>query len=114
MVNKISPDGGVAVAFDLVERDPKTIHDPKHFQVDWDEVFAEPDPGVHSFKGVWKCSYLCFSYVRLWTYRILSIFGVISACCFGLEFGCTACYMIWCCEPCLKLQTLRCIPIRKV
>ena len=87
-----------------INRDPLNIHDKLTFsQIAFEEIFAEPHPGVYSFDAIWSSSHAVFDCVRLWTYRILSICGVVSACCFGFEFACQACCIIWCWTPSMKL-----------
>ena len=99
-------------SLDMDHRDPKKVYDPETFRVAYDTIFAEPDPGVHSLNPIWKSSYSVFSCVRLWSYRIASICGVLSACCWGWSYGCTACYLIWCVTPGLKLLGMLCIPMK--
>ncbi|XP_074646393.1 caveolin-3-like [Tubulanus polymorphus] len=85
----------------LDERDPNGIND--HLLVAFDEVFGEPDPGIHSFYKVWTLTHTVYSGVKLWMYRLLTVIcGIPLMIIWGCFFACASFCTIWCCTPCLR------------
>ncbi|KAM9361524.1 caveolin-1-like [Symphorus nematophorus] len=86
---------------DLINRDPKQIHDDV-IKVDFEDVVAEPD-GTHSVDLVWKCSNIAFTFTKLWFYRSLTIlFGFILSVLWGLVFAITSFVTIWAVGPTVR------------
>ncbi len=85
---------------DLRDRDPTDMN--KHVRVWFEEVLAEPE-GMHSFDRVWRASYVTFTTVKFWCYRVCSLLcGVPFALCWGVYFACLTFLRVWYVVPCIK------------
>ncbi|CAL1531673.1 unnamed protein product [Lymnaea stagnalis] len=83
----------------VTDRDPLKIN--SHLKVNFENIFAEPDPEVSSFDTVWSGSLTVFTQTRLWCYKISTLFCALPLAFFwGVHFGFLACCTVWCCRPC--------------
>ncbi|CAJ0941789.1 unnamed protein product, partial [Mesorhabditis belari] len=86
----------------LDNRDEKEINTP--LNVHFLDIFAEPEPTLHSIDCLWTNSYRVFEVTRLWAYRIISlILGLPVAFCCGLSFACVSFNYIWCFHPARRI-----------
>merc|ERR1712115_184720 len=96
---------------DLENRDPNGMN--KFIQVEFDDVFAEPD-GAHSSDCVWKNSATCFKCGRDIIYKLVTFFcGIFIALDWGCQFGCLMIDIIWCVVPTLRYMHIALQPVRK-
>ncbi|CAF1330057.1 unnamed protein product, partial [Didymodactylos carnosus] len=87
---------------DIDERDPLGIN--KHLQLDWQNVFCEPDKSAHNFSTLWKISYNTYHYTKLCIYRFLvAIIGLPLVFIWALTFAFYTFFMIYLVTPCRRL-----------
>ena len=87
-----------AADVDIQDRDPEHIND--HLKLEFHDIFAEPHPSIFSFDFIWKISFKLFEFIKLWTYRILTlIFGIPVAILWAIYFGIYSFIHIWCLVP---------------
>ncbi|XP_038048591.1 caveolin-3-like [Patiria miniata] len=85
---------------DMRDRDPTDMN--KHVRVWFEDVLAEPD-GMHSFDRVWRYSFITFTFVKSWSYRICTLLcGIPFSVCWGVYFACLTFLHIWYVVPCIK------------
>ncbi|XP_038059568.1 caveolin-3-like [Patiria miniata] len=91
---------------DMWDKDPTDVNKHVRIRSVWfEEVLAEPD-GMHtcSFDRVWRYSFITFTFVKSWSYRICTLLcGILFSICWGVYFAClTFLPHIWYVVPCIK------------
>jgi len=91
------------------DRDPAHLGDDLKTILTFHDVIGEPEPGVFSNDGVYKCSYNTYTMTKLWCYRILAYTcNVPLAVFWALWFGCFSYTFIWVCVPFLRCCRVQC------
>ncbi|CAF1166540.1 unnamed protein product [Didymodactylos carnosus] len=87
---------------DTNQRDPHGIN--KHLQLDWQNVFCEPDPSSHNFSVLWSVSYFTYYYTKLCMYRLLvTLIGIPLVFAWALIFAVYTFFMIYWVAPSRRL-----------
>lgn len=92
------------VGLNVVDRDDKRIN--SHVNLSFDDILAESDAS-QGFEFIWRLTFLIFTTVRLWFYRIIA--GVLAlplALIWGVLFALINVLVIWILTPAFKIYDL--------
>ena len=76
------------------------------FQIDFDDVLAEPS-AAHGFDPIWRLSFVLFSQTKLWIYRIISaIVAVPLTILWAIIFSILSVLYVWVIRPIIRIIEL--------
>lgn len=89
------------VGLNVIDRDDKHIND--QVNLSFDDILGEPDT-TQGFEFIWRLTYLFFTTIRLWAYRIISaVIALPLALLWAFIFAFLNVGTIWCFTPSLRL-----------
>jgi len=102
----------LSAGLDMAARDSKAIN--TCIDVDFDDVLAEP-LSAQGFEPIWRLTFVLFTQVKLWLYRILSaLLAVPAALVWAMVFALVSVVHVWIIAPALKLFDFKVAVVRRV
>lgn len=102
----------LSAGLDMDARDSKAIN--TCIDVDFDDVLAEP-LSAQGFEPIWRLTFVLFTQVKLWLYRIISaLLAVPAALVWAMVFALVSVVHVWIIAPALKLFDFKVALIKRV
>lgn len=100
------------VGLNVVDRDDKRIN--SHVNLNFDDILAETDSS-QGFEFIWRLTFLIFTTVRLWIYKIISaVLALPLALLWAVVFSFINVFVIWILTPFFKVYDVILFHIHRV
>eukprot|EP00092_Neocalanus_flemingeri_P050052 GFUD01057732.1.p1 GENE.GFUD01057732.1~~GFUD01057732.1.p1 ORF type:complete len:198 (+),score=59.43 GFUD01057732.1:211-804(+) len=89
---------------DMTLRDSKGIN--RDIDLDFDDILAEPST-AHGFDPIWRLSFVLFTQIRRWIYRIIAAFiAVPLSIIWAIIFSILSVILVWVVRPLIRIVQL--------